>query len=192
MTATDTPLGTAAQLSSYTAAVLAQMASVIQPYVGTRSADYAAHVGAHMRHIIEHYEALANAWKTRGANAQLVCVADYDARERNPLVEADPREAIRRMALIEAILGPDAGLNDSDLSQCVQVHTRGGLEGEHDFCTLSSLARELTFLNSHATHHFAILQGYAKQRGETLGLGVGKAPATVAYEQRLQKSQAAA
>jgi hypothetical protein len=192
MTTTQNKLGTAAQLSAYTAAVLAQMASVIQPYVGARAADYAAHVGAHMRHIIEHYDALVYAVKAVNTGAAVVCTADYDARERNLLVEAEPLEAIRRIDLIKAAFGPDAGLNESAMSQVVQVHTRGGLNGEHDFCTASSVARELMFLNSHATHHFAILQGYARERGETLGAGVGKAPATVAHEQSLNKSKVAA
>jgi len=71
--------------------------------------------------------------------------------------------------------------------QRVDVYTRGGLKGEHDFCTVSTLAREIMSLNSHATQHFAILQGYARARGQTLGSGVGKAAATVAHELRLQK-----
>lgn len=192
MTTTQNTSGTAVQLSAYTAAVLAQMTSVIQPYVGPRAADYAAHVGAHMRHIIEHYDALANALKAVNTGTARVCTADYDARERNLLVEADPLEAMRRIALIEVVFGPATGLSESAVSQRVEVHTRGGLQGEHDFCTASTVARELMFLNSHATHHFAILQGYARERGETLGAGVGKAPATVAHEQRLNKSKAAA
>ena len=77
------------------------------------------------------------------------------------------------------------------LDQPVDVRTRGGLQGEHNFSTRSTVARELMFLNSHATHHFAILQGYARQRGETLGTGVGRAPATVAHEQR-QREHASA
>jgi len=64
--------------------------------------------------------------------------------------------------------------------QRVDVYTPGGLKGQHNFCTASTLVREIMFLNSHATHHFAILQGYARERGQTFGSGVGTAPATVA------------
>ena len=85
-------------------------------------------------------------------------------------------------------IGSSAGLNESTMQQVVNVYTRGGLKGEYNFCTPSTLAREIMFLNSHATHHFAIMQGYARERGQTLGAGLGKAPATVAHEQRLQKS----
>lgn len=189
---TSNTLGTATQLCDYTAAVLAQMVSVIQAYEGAQRSDYAAHVGAHMRHIIEHYDTLVNAWATSQKTPGTSCEADYDARARNLEVEANPLEAIRRIALIVAAFGSRAGLNEAAMHQCVFVFTRGGLNGEHNFCTPSTLARELMFLNSHATHHFAIMQGYAGERGQTLGAGVGKAPATVAHEQRLSKNQVAA
>jgi hypothetical protein len=193
MTTSNTPnsLGTAAELCGYTAAVLAQMVSVIQPYVGAQQPNYAAHVGAHMRHIIEHYDTLVKALNAAKSNPQAMCAADYDARERNLEVEANPLEAIRRIDLIKAALGNSSGLNDAAMFQVVHVYTRGGLKGEHNFCTPSSLAREIMFLNSHATHHFAILQGYARERGQTLGAGVGKAPATVAHEQRINSQVAA-
>lgn len=185
-------LGTAAQLCSYTSAILGQMTHVIEPYVGIRSTDYAAHVGAHMRHIIEHYDTLVRAVTASCKGAATSCVADYDARERNMQVETDPLEAIRRIDLIADTFGVNSDLNVWNMEQVVRVHVRGGLNGEHDFCTLSSVARELMFLNSHATHHFAILQGYARERGQTLGAGFGKAPATVAHEQQRHKQQVAA
>jgi hypothetical protein len=189
---TTNPLGTASQLCDYTGAVLAQMVSVIEPYTGAQQSDYAAHVGAHMRHIIEHFDTLVQAWAKVTTSPGAVCQADYDARERNMQVEANPLEAIRRIAKIDAAFGCNAGLTEAALQHSVLVYTRGGLKGEHNFCTPSTLAREIMFLNSHATHHFAIMQGYARERGQTLGAGVGKAPATVAHEQRLQQSQVAA
>lgn len=183
-----TTFGTSTQLCDYTVAVLTQMVSVIQPYLGAQAPDYAAHVGAHIRHIIEHYDTLVNALHSAQKKSGATCQADYDARERSLEVEANPLEAIRRIGLIEAAIGSSAGLNESTMQQIVNVYTRGGLKGEYNFCTPSTLAREIMFLNSHATHHFAIMQGYARERGQTLGAGLGKAPATVAHEQRLQKS----
>lgn len=194
MTASNSPstLGTAAQLCQYTQAVLAQMVSVIQPYVGSQQPHYAAHVGAHMRHIIEHYDTLVNSWVVDQYNPLATGKADYDARERNLEVETNPHEAIRRIGLIEAAFGDSSGLDEIVMQRSVQIFTRGGMQGEHSFCTWSTLAREIMFLNSHATHHFAIMQGYARERGQTLGASIGKAPATVAHEQRLAQSQPAA
>lgn len=193
MTTNQTPLpGTAVQLCDYTSAVLAQMTSVIESYVGPRAVDYAQHVGAHMRHIIEHYDTLVRAVARSQAAGAATCVADYDARERNLEVETNPLEAIRRIRVVADAFGASSGMTSPAMEQGVQVHVRGGLNGELEFCTLSSVARELMFLNSHATHHFAILQGYARERGQTLGAGFGKAPATVAYEQQLNEQQVAA
>lgn len=185
-------LGNAKQLCDYTAAVLVQMVSVVQPYVGVQQPDYATHVGAHTRHIIEHYDTLVKAWGTVQANPGVACQADYDARERNMEVETNPLVAIRRIGLIDAALGSRSGLSEADMLHIVHVYVRGGLQGEHNFCTPSTLAREIMFLNSHATHHFAIMQGYARERGQTLGAGVGKAPATVAHEQRVNNIAVAA
>lgn len=178
--------GSATQLCIYTGAVLSQMADMVRPYVGSRARTYGEHVGAHLRHIIEHYDTLAHALARSESSSNPTCVVDYDARQRDPLLESDPDVALTRVSLLHPALG---GIPELLMRRAVDVHTRGGLQGEHNFSTRSSVARELMFLNSHATHHFAILQGYARQRGETLGAGVGRAPATVAYEQRLQQER---
>ena len=147
MTNTTTPnaLGCAAQLCRYTAAVLAQMASVIQPYLGARRPDYAAHVGAHIRHIIEHYDTLAKALTLDRSDLLAAHVADYDARVRSLELEGDPSQALKRIALIDAVFGERAGLTDAAMLHAVHVYTRGGLAGEYNFCTPSSLAREIMF-----------------------------------------------
>jgi hypothetical protein len=180
------PRGSGAQLCAYTGEVLSQMASVVQPYVGSRSNTYGEHVGAHLRHIIEHFDTLAHALACAEFCSNRACVVDYDARQRDPRLEADPAVALNCIALLQRAF---EAITDPLMERSVDVHTRGGLQGQHNFSTRSSVARELMFLNSHATHHFAILQGYARQRGETLGAGIGKAPATVAYEQRAQQER---
>ena len=183
---TNSTCGSATQLCAYTSDILTQMIGVAQPYVESRQQTYGEHVGAHLRHIIEHYETLAHALTCSESCSNRACVVDYDARERNIRVETDPQVALDRIGLLQRAFEV---INDPLMERAVDVHTRGGLQGEHNFSTRSSVARELMFLNGHATHHFAILQGYARQRGETLGAGVGRAPATVAYEQRLQHEQ---
>jgi len=176
--------GNASQLATYTHAVLSQMAGVVHLYADGDRAAYAEHVGPHVRHIIEHYETLANALGSSEAGGDVAPVVDYDARERNMQMETDPDVALVRITDLQTALGDKGNPQNPWLDRPLDVRTRGGLQGEHNFSTRSSVARELMFLNSHATHHFAILQGYARQRGETLGAGVGKAPATVAHEQR--------
>lgn len=176
-------MGNADQLARYTYAVLHQMAHLVQTYVDGSRHGYAEHAGPHMRHIIEHYETLDRALNTPTA-ATPAPVVDYDARERDPLVESRPDVALGRIERLQRTLGPSARADAQRLSQPVEVHVRGGVEGEYNFSSGSTVARELMFLNSHATHHFAVLQGYAKFRGESLGPGLGKAPATVAFERQ--------
>jgi hypothetical protein len=180
---TSNTRGTAAQLCAYTGEIFLQMAGIAKPYLGPRKPLYRDHIGAHLRHIIEHYGALATALATSGSPPALPYTVDYDARARNMQIETDPVFALDHVALLKRAF---EALSETAMVHPVEVHVRGGLQGEHNFITTSSVARELMFLNSHATHHFAIVQGYAHQRGETLGEGFGKAPATVAHEQSQQ------
>jgi hypothetical protein len=182
--------GTADQLCAYTGAVLGQMAGIATPYVRqTPDAEaYPTHVGPHLRHAIEHYETLARVIGQLQAGENADTVTDYDARERELRLDTDPQVALARIAQLTALLGQPGAISANTLARKVQVLTRGGLQGEHNFNTPSTVGRELMFLNSHATHHFAIVQGYLRAQGQTLGAGLGKAPATVAYEQQ-QRNQ---
>ena len=184
----DPIFGTADQLCAYTGAVLGQMADIAAPYAHTAAdaATYPTQVGPHLRHTIEHYETLARVvgQLQAGGAADADTVTDYDARERDSQLETDPQLALARIARLTALLGQPGAVPTDTLLVTVRVLTRGGLQGEHNFITPSTVGRELMFLNSHATHHFAIVQGYLGAQGQTLGAGLGKAPATVAYEQQ--------
>lgn len=187
--------GTPDQLTQYTGEILGQMMSVIQPYVDGKQQGYSEHMGPHIRHVIEHYETLARVVKLfTDVNAiattvsALSCV-DYDARERDPLVETEPLMALERIQRLQQSLGTVGWAHEQHMAQPLRVQVRGGVQGEYNFECISTVGRELMFLSSHATHHFAVLQGYANQRGESLGVGLGKAPATVAHENKQREAQ---
>lgn len=132
---------------------------------------FAGPVGPHLRHVVEHYEALVNGL-TLG-------VIDYDGRPRDRQLEASPTLARHRLLSLREVLGqwtPDM------LNRPVQVLGQGGITGDFDFCVTSSVGRELAFLASHAVHHFALLQVHCRQHGIPIGADFGKAPATVAHE----------
>lgn len=167
-----------AALLAYCRDVLAQTADVVHQHVHF-SSPFNAHIGPHVRHIIEHFDALQ---KTLGDSGE-TGVLDYDARARDIRIETEPAFALSRLhGLQQWLAGPD--WFDVSFNLPLAVQLRGGLQGEHNFASQSTVGRELTFLVSHAVHHFAILQGYAKQEGLSLGAGLGKAPATVAFESR--------
>ena len=132
---------------------------------------FARPVGAHLRHVVEHYEALVHGLP--------LGVIDYDGRPRDRQLEASPALARDRLLGLRQVLGqwtPDM------LDRPVQVLGQGGITGDFDFCVTSSVGRELAFLASHAVHHFALLAEQLQRHGVPVPAHFGKAPGTVANE----------
>lgn len=128
-------------------------------------------VGAHLRHVIEHYAALVFP-----AEAGVV---DYDARPRERALESDPLLASSRLrALRQRLATWPAAL----LDRPVRVRGQGGLLGNRGFEVSSTVGRELAFVASHAIHHFAALATHGRTLGIPLPKDFGKAPSTVAHE----------
>jgi hypothetical protein len=153
--------------------VLAQAESLAVAYERSAAPGWATHVGPHLRHIIEHYEALVL--------RPFATEVDYDARPRDRSVERDPTLARRRIAGLRAAL---AALGGSDLEDALLVFTQGGLQGQWPMLTASTLNRELVFLASHAVHHYACLREACERDGAPLPPHFGIAPATVAHALR--------
>lgn len=96
-------------------------------------------VGKHTRHILEFYECLLNAQKG---------VVDYDARQRNILLETDVLAAQKS---IENILGK-LPLNDLKTPILLQSHFH------ETVLTPSSWEREVVYNIEHTIHHLAIIK----------------------------------
>lgn len=127
-------------------------------------------VGAHLRHIIEHYAALVFP-----AEAGVV---DYDARPRERALESDPLLASSRLHEMRERL---ATWPTARLGTPVRVRGQGGLLADRRFEVSSTVGRELAFVASHAIHHFAALADHACALNVTLPGDFGKAPSTVAH-----------
>ena len=134
--------------------------------------EFGEYVGPHLRHILEHYEALV-------AGGDSGSAVDYDARQRDRTLEQDSQQMSARFKALSSAI---AAWNLQSMQRAVSIHLQGGLCGEFDFVTQSSIGREMLFLASHATHHYALIQVYCLKRGISLGADFGKAPSTVAYE----------
>lgn len=158
------------KLIDYNIDVLSQGLHIIAAYLARPDCEYARHSGPHLRHIIEHYEALI-----RGVEARAV---DYDDRQRDPAPERDPLVARAR---IEALQHQLTALDADAMEQPIAVNLRGGLSGDDNFVSFSSLKRELLFVASHATHHYAALSLHCRSQGIDLGADFGKAPSTVRH-----------
>lgn len=157
------------KLIEFNATVLEQASDTIDHCVEF-AVPFSHHVGPHLRHVIEHYEALLKGLRS--------IHVEYDVRDRNRQIERDPALARSRIdGLIDEVrsmagLSPDQG---------VRVVFEGGLQGESNFDASSTLSRELLFLTHHTVHHFALLKSALADMGVPLQANFGLAPATVKH-----------
>lgn len=159
-----------AGLVAFALDVLEEARALVGQYVAAGIPGYADQVGPHLRHVIEHHEALL-APRTPG-------VIEYDARPRDRRLETDPQAAEAALSRLARTLRD--GRFDSRAP--VAVVGVAGLDGESDFATASTLGRELVFNAMHAVHHFALLRPACLAAGLSLPAGFGKAPATRRHE----------
>ena len=160
----------ARRLLRFNREVLAQALSLVAAHDGPGRPALAGPVGAHLRHIVEHYEALLGATADRA-------LVDYDRRPRDRELERCPALARQRLTSLQQRLAAATTLDTP-----LRVRGRGGLAGEFEFSVGSTLGRELAFVASHAVHHYALLQTHCAEHGIELPADFGKAPATVAHE----------
>lgn len=126
-------------------------------------------IGAHVRHVLDHYAALFN-----GVEAPPVA---YDRRERRLAMERD-RAAARSAveSLRSRLLSPALG---ADSPVAIRVMTSA--EGQ-EVELRSTFGRELAFATHHAIHHLAMMRAIASEFGVSLADNFGKAPSTVHHE----------
>jgi len=166
MPPTETP---AQRLRHFNADVLQQGLDLVLAHMRPGAPPYARPVGAHLRHVIEHYDALLHPPEPG--------VVDYDARPRDHALEHEPAVArLRLLALLQRIAATDLALDAP-----VRVRGRGGLSGDFGFEVASTIGRELVFAASHAIHHHAMLTSHCQQHGIVVDERLGRAPATVAH-----------
>ena len=134
-------------------------------------------VGQHVRHIIDFYLCLI-----RGCKEDNI---DYDKRQRNPLIERDPKVAIAELLEIaEAVQA-------LDIQKIIQVNssfTDDTHEANSQIST--SIGRELMYAYDHAIHHLAMVKIGMKQHFPEIQVNknLGVAPSTLKY--RKEKQQA--
>lgn len=161
----------ARHLLAFNRQLLDQTLALVAAHQGHGRPAYPGPVGSHLRHVIEHWEALVLSHDTG-------CV-DYDARPRDALLAACPVLASRRLRALRQAL---QAWNADTLAAVVRVRGLCGLAGELPFVVDSSIGRELAFVASHAVHHFALLAPHCVASGIAIDADFGKAPATVAHE----------
>lgn len=131
-------------------------------------------IGGHYRHALEHFRQLQS-----GLAASFV---DYDARNRDILLETNHHEAIRATRELTASLKSLTCHGSED-----RLEVRCGISyGKEDAGTaFSTLGREVIFCISHAIHHFAIIAMILRSEDRSMPEGFGVAPSTVRHRLQL-------
>ncbi len=143
-------------------------------YVAPQPDCFNSTLGGHIRHNLDHYACFLN-----GLPAGRV---DYDDRDRDTLVEANPgyaadrlEDAARRLDLLE----PAALLREL----AVKTDTGSEIDAAQAW-TRSTGRRELQFLLSHTIHHYALIAVICNHLGVALDPAFGVAPSTLRFQQQ--------
>jgi uncharacterized damage-inducible protein DinB len=131
----------------------------------------ASTVGAHMRHVLD-----VAASFLRGLPEGRI---DYDRRERDPEVELDKREGARRLRQVARAIA-DLGPLRPDEPLLVRCDVPEGVAPDAGW-SRSTTGRELTYVLSHAIHHYALIALILASYGHEVEEGFGVAPSTLAY-----------
>ncbi|WP_280547921.1 DinB family protein [Halomonas sp. 11-S5] len=134
-------------------------------------------LGKHVRHIIDHYDALLEGLDRGGE------VIDYEQRRRDEALEQWPQQAASHLVGIESRLSVLGGEPSS------AALTLAYPLDEERLSLASSLDRELAFLTSHSIHHMAIIALLAEQSGIHLPETFGVHPSTLRHWQRASEEQ---
>jgi hypothetical protein len=163
--------GDAERLLQFNRQLIDQALALVSAFDVRPDPAYGQYTGPHLRHVIEHYEALLLRESDSAVN--------YDKRARDRELESSVRLARARLIELRQRL---TGWPDAALEQSIIVLGQAGEAGEFEFTTRSSVGRELVFLASHTIHHFALLQVYCEQHGIPTACNFGRAPSTLAND----------
>jgi len=170
-------------------------------YTRKNTKFYNASVGSHMRHSLQHFNGLLsnpnvqasyNSTVTASSKASAVLglepVLAYDVRSRATDIEEDLHAATAEINKTITILNitPINDLIDKGPSAPVKAIFTD--YSNNDITTQSNVAREIVFITHHAVHHIAMIDLILKDFGYTHdSSGVGMAPSTAQYNQRVDR-----
>jgi uncharacterized damage-inducible protein DinB len=132
--------------------------------------NFISSAGAHIRHIIDHYQAIM----TGLANNYI----DYGKRERHSDIETIPAIASAKIVEIYHWL---TSLTSEQLDKLVTLSTEVSISNCQVATVKTTIARELVFAASHAVHHYAMIAQIALLQQQALPQHFGIAPATATY-----------
>lgn len=132
--------------------------------------QFPSSIGAHIRHIIDHFVAVVN-----GCQEAHI---DYNVRQRFSDVEQFPETAIAHLEDIRLWLDK---ITENDLDVQLTVVSEIDVCRQHSTRCQSTLGRELVFVSSHAIHHYALIRIMCGMQNKVLPEFFGYAPATISH-----------
>ena len=143
-----------------------------RPLEGPDQEKPAASLGAHYRHVLDHFHCLAEGIRTGQVN--------YDQRRRNPQLESSVTCA---RLVTKGLIDEFGNISHKVLQrECAVTYSVGYGETEAE-AVRSNLAREVMFCVGHAIHHYAILRLLCAGFGVKLPYEFGVAPSTLKHLQ---------
>ncbi len=137
-------------------------------YQKTLPPHFPSSIGAHMRHIVDHFTALLDGIETRHVN--------YNKRNRYNEVEQTPQYAIEAFEKITKRL---ENIESSELDLQLSVTSEIDVQKSHSTTCSSTVERELVFVSSHAIHHYALVKVMCAMQNKDIPKYFGYAPATI-------------
>lgn len=131
---------------------------------------FTSSIGAHMRHIVDHFLALMNGWQQGDV--------DYNLRHRENSVEKDPVQALDALNNISDWI---MSLKSSDYNTKLNITSEIDISRTHSTTCQSTLERELVFVSSHAIHHYALIRLICSLKNKSIPQYFGYAPATITH-----------
>ena len=141
-----------------------------EDYTSIISPNFVSSAGSHIRHILDHYDAII-----LGLKNELI---DYDKRERGSQVELSPELAIAKFNEIVHWL---KSLTAETLNRQITLATEVSVTHKDIQKVLTTVARELIFASSHAVHHYAMIAQISFAQEKVLAQTFGLAPATATF-----------
>ena len=142
-------------------------------YQKTAAPDNPQTIGAHVRHIIEFYQCFLSGLDTDSIN--------YDRRKRDPKCEKSISSAVDVLLNIkeEMVRLKENTSSEINLTLNAYTDTNGSV-----IKVKTSVIRELLFLQSHATHHMAMINLLLQQSGHKSSGDFGVATSTLIYRKQ--------
>ncbi|MFC4701450.1 DinB family protein [Glaciecola siphonariae] len=130
-------------------------------------------VGAHIRHVIDHFLALINGVEQGHIN--------YNVRHRHNNVEQSVDAGVKALEEISTWL---SRIDESLCEQSVLVTSEIDVSHTKSATCKSSVERELVFASSHAIHHYALIRIICAMQNKSIPEFFGYAPATITHLNR--------